>query len=274
MPFTSGTRATISLMRRASVSHCSTVIALEPTRITSSTSSRAIFFSSGIASATSPACRRPEGVLAIVPPVATTLMRGSLSCACAAAMPASNERKARRRIMEFGLRPRINSGSVPESLPGAVIDRVLVGGAGRHEAPVARPLVGVLEALAGVGFGGRVEDAREPQVLHLQQAARFLDEVVRILLRILLDRPRRLGLRFEHLAQRRAVELLARRFASGRVRLHQHAHAMLLRDADPRLHQADRGDFAALQRLDALAHGAGEGGLDLLPLEEAVEQLE
>ncbi len=68
-------------MRRASVSQFSTVIALEPTRITSSTSSRATFFNCGIASATSPACSRPDGVLAMVPPVATTLMSGSLSWA-------------------------------------------------------------------------------------------------------------------------------------------------------------------------------------------------
>jgi hypothetical protein len=66
------------------------VIELEPTRISSSISSRATFFSSGMASATSPACSRPEGVLAIVPPVATTLMSGSLSCAAALQMKSAS----------------------------------------------------------------------------------------------------------------------------------------------------------------------------------------
>src|SRR6185503_5543231 len=80
--------------------------------------------------------------------------------------------------------------------------------------------------------------------------------------------------RVEHLAQRRAVELLARGFAARGVRLHDHAQAELLGVADPGLHQADGGDLAAPQSVDALAHGAGEGGLDLLALEEALEELE
>src|SRR5882672_2522996 len=266
MPFTSGSRARISLMRRASVSQFSTVMALEPTRITSSTSSRATFFSAGMASATSPACSLPDGVLAMVPPVATTLMSGSLSCACEvptlSKMVTVTILKKRKMVTV----------TIFWLLPGAVVYGVFVGRARGHEAPVARPLVGVLEALARVGLGRRIEDASELEVFELEHASGFLDEVVRVLRRILVDGARGLGFRQEHLVQRRAVELVARGFAARRVRLHQHAQSLLLGDADPGLHQADRRDLAALQRLDALAHGAGEFGLDLLALEEAFQQ--
>src|SRR5437773_6941282 len=223
MPLTSGSRARISLMRFASVSHCSTVIALEPTRITSSTSSRATFLTWGIASATSPACSRPDGVLAIVPPVATTLISGSLSWATTlAAASAKAQKMGTDPIFLICESCATEKNRVrPYLLPGAVVDRVFVGRAGGHEAPVARPLVGMLEALAGVGLGRGVQDARELEILQFQHAAGFLDEIVRVLRRVLVDRARRFGFGQEHLVQRGTVELVARGFAARRVRFHQ-----------------------------------------------------
>src|SRR5258708_13770159 len=165
------------------------------------------------------------------------------------------------------LGPSLFSGS----LPSAVVDGVLVGRAGGHAARDARPLIRVLEALLGIGLGRGVEDARELQILQLEHAARFLHQVVRVLRRVLVDGARGFALGEEHLVQRRTVELVAGGFAARGVRLHQHAQALLLGDADPRLPHAHRLAFAALQRLDALAHGAGELLLDLLALEEALE---
>src|SRR2546422_3752870 len=221
MPLTSGSRARISLMRFASVSHCSTVIALLPTRITSSTSSRATFFSCGIASATSPAWRRPDGVLAMVPPVATTFTSGSLSCECARLMPSASVRiKSVRR----------------ESLPGAVIDGVLVGGAGHRHVPLDRPVVGVVEPLARVGLRRGVQQAPGLELLGLQEAAGLADEIVDERRRVFLDELDRPRLRAEHLLERRAVEVVAGRLAAGRVRLDQNAQTPFLGHADPGLH--------------------------------------
>src|SRR5260221_12909226 len=93
------------------------------------------------------------------------------------------------------------SASISTLRPGAIVDRVLVGGARRDELPVERPLIGVLEALAGVGLRRRVQDARELEIPELEQSAGLLDEVVRVTLRVLLDRSCRLGLRLEHLLQ-------------------------------------------------------------------------
>src|SRR5712671_1954146 len=135
-------------------------------------------------------------------------------------------------------------------LPGAIVDGIFVGGARRDKLPVERPLIGMLEALTGVGLRRRVEDARELEVLELQQAAGLLDEIVRVALGVLLDRLCRLGFRLEHLLQGRAVEHVARGLAARGVRFHEHAQAALLGHADPRLHQADRRDLAAGQRVD------------------------
>src|SRR6266446_1493866 len=63
-----------------------------------------------------------------------------------------------------------------KSLPGAVVDRVLEGRARLHQAPAHGPLVGVVEALARVGLGRRVEDARNLEVFGLEQPSRLLDE--------------------------------------------------------------------------------------------------
>src|SRR5262245_65454524 len=53
-----------------------------------------------------------------------------------------------------------------------------------------------------------------------------------------------------------------------------HAQAVLLGKADPRLLQAHRGDLPAAQRLHALLVSAGIDPLDLLAVEEAVEHLQ
>src|SRR5882672_3007385 len=154
---------------------------LLPTRTTSSTSSRAIFLRAGIASATSPAWRRPDGVLAMVPPVATTFTSGSFSWACAALAARASTSAAKNGDNPWLSIARRKMGSVPifrifRSLPSAVVDRVLVGGARGNELPAQGPLISVLEALAGVGLRRRVEDAGEIQVLQLEQSAGLLDE--------------------------------------------------------------------------------------------------
>src|SRR5258707_14016798 len=68
-------------------------------------------------------------------------------------------------------------------LPGPVVDRVLEGRAGFDQSPAERPLVGVVEALARIGLGRRVQDARDPEILGVEQPTRFLDEVARGLAR-------------------------------------------------------------------------------------------
>src|SRR5258706_4326843 len=153
IPLTSGSLARISLMRFASVSQFSTVMLLLPTRMTSSTSSRATFLSAGIASATSPAWRRPEGVLAMVPPVATTLISGSLSWECAAPAQSANARAAADRS---------------SLLPGPVVDGVLVGRARHGHVPLHRPAVGIAEALVQVRLRRGVQQAPGLQLVGLQ----------------------------------------------------------------------------------------------------------
>src|SRR5882672_12637333 len=120
-----------------------------------------------------------------------------------------------------------------KSLPGAVVDRVLESRARLHQAPTERPLIGVIEALARVGLGRSVEDARDPEVFGLEQPAGFLDQVARVLAWITVDRLGGARLGAEHRGQSRPVELAPCRLAAGRMRLHEDAHAALLGDADP-----------------------------------------
>src|SRR5437879_5264172 len=87
-------------------------------------------------------------------------------------------------------------------LPGAVVDRVLEGRARLHQAPAQGPLVGMVEAFAGVGLGRRVEDARNLEVFGLEQPSRLLDEVARVLARILVDRIGGARLGAEHRRER------------------------------------------------------------------------
>src|ERR1700693_1265788 len=84
--------------------------------------------------------------------------------------------------------PRNDARRAPALLPRPVVDRVLLGRAGRHQAPAERPLVIVVEALARIGSGRRIEDAPEPEVGEIDRAARLLDEIMRVSRRALVDR--------------------------------------------------------------------------------------
>src|SRR6266545_7237618 len=159
-------------------------------------------------------------------------------------------------------------------LPGAVVDRVFKSRSGFDQSPTQSPLISVIEALAGVGLGRRVEDARNLELLGVEQPARLLDQVARVLARILVDRIGGPRLCLEHRGEGGSVELVPRRFAARRMRLHQHAQAALFRNADPGLHEARRGDFAFAERVQPLLHRPGEHPLDLLALEETLEQLQ
>src|SRR4051794_17178299 len=80
-------------------------------------------------------------------------------------------------------------GLAPTPLPPRpIIDGVLVRRAGRHQAPAERPVVVVFEALARIWGRRSVEDARQLEILYPDHAAGFLDDVMRELLRVLLDR--------------------------------------------------------------------------------------
>src|SRR5437899_341651 len=159
-------------------------------------------------------------------------------------------------------------------LPGPIIYGVLEGRARLHQAPAQGPLVGVIEALARVGLGRRIEDARYLELFGVEQPSRLLDQVARVLAGVLVDRIGGARFRAEHRGERGPVELVPGRLAARRVRFHQHAHAALLRDADPGLHQARCRYLAFRQRIQALLPGAGEGPLDLLALQEALEELQ
>ena len=110
--------------------------------------------------------------------------------------------------------------------------------------------------------------------MRLEQTARLRDKVVDVGRGVLLqdlDRPR---LRSEHGGERRPVEFLARRLAAAGVRLDENPQPLLLGDADPGLHQADGGDLAPVQSLDALRHRAGVDRLEVLRREEPFHHLE
>src|SRR6266508_895261 len=139
-----------------------------------------------------------------------------------------------------------------ELLPGAVVDRALECGPRRNQTPAEGPLVGVIEALARIRLGRRVQKAGHLELLFIEQPARLLDQVTGVAPRVLVDRVGRAGFGPEHRGERRAVELVPCRLAARRVRLHQHAQAALLRDADPGLHQARRRDLAFAERVQPL----------------------
>src|SRR3989441_11023121 len=54
-------------------------------------------------------------------------------------------------------------------LPGAVVDGVLVGGAGHRHVPLDRPVIGVVEALASVGLRRGVKQAPGLQLVGLEE---------------------------------------------------------------------------------------------------------
>src|SRR6266704_6959130 len=103
-------------------------------------------------------------------------------------------------------------------LPGPVVYRALESGARLDQAPTQGPLVGVIEALAGIGLGRRVQKAGHLELLFVEQPTRFIDQVAGVAPWVLVDRLGRAGFGSEHRGERRSVELLARRFAARRMR--------------------------------------------------------
>src|SRR5689334_18414524 len=101
--------------------------------------------------------------------------------------------------------------------PGPVVDGVLEGCPRLHQAPAQRPLVGVVEALTRVGLRRCVQNARDLELLGVEQSARLLDQVTGVLARVPVDRLGRARLGAEHRGKRRPVELVPGRFAAGRV---------------------------------------------------------
>src|SRR5437764_8409541 len=135
------------------------------------------------------------------------------------------------------------NGDCHHLLPGAVVDRVLVGRARHGHVPLHRPAVGVVPALARVGLWRGVQQPPGLELFRLEQAAGLADEVVDIRTRILLELPHGARLGAEHFLQGLAIEIVARRFGARRMRFDEDAHAPLLGDADPRFHQARGGHF-------------------------------
>ena len=61
------------------------------------------------------------------------------------------QRQRKRRRLSVNAVAKSNRVRAARLLPGAVVHRVLVGGAGRHQAPAQRPVVGVVEAFPRIG---------------------------------------------------------------------------------------------------------------------------
>src|SRR6266705_2582982 len=72
-------------------------------------------------------------------------------------------------------------------LPSPVVDRVLVGGAGGDEAPTQSPLVVVVESVARVRGQRGVQQSGQLEVFEVDQAARFLEQIVSVFFRVLVD---------------------------------------------------------------------------------------
>src|SRR5215472_14893325 len=102
-------------------------------------------------------------------------------------------------------------------LPRSVIDRVLISCTGGNETPTDRPLVIVVEPLARVWGRRGVQQSRELEVLEVDQAARFFKQIVGVFFGVLVDRGGGARLGSEHFCKRRAIQLVAGRFAAGRV---------------------------------------------------------
>src|SRR5256885_7153544 len=66
----------------------------------------------------------------------------------------------------------------PPLLPGAVVDRVLVGRARNRHVPFHRPVVGVVEALASVRLRRGVQQAPGLQLVRLEQSAGLAQEIM------------------------------------------------------------------------------------------------
>src|SRR5262245_51562180 len=138
-------------------------------------------------------------------------MSGSIEAACCSRCPGWSAAKSGNVVstsrMANGPPPasRFRSMRATESalLPRPIVNRVLVGGAGGHQVPTQRPLVGMVEALARIRLGRGIEEARQLQIPGPQQAARLLDQVMGVLARILVDRLGGCGLGAAHLAKGR-----------------------------------------------------------------------
>src|SRR6266436_5501122 len=186
-----------------------------------------------------------------------------------------------RRIMKPGRRYSSSSGSFCDVaiaachlLPGPVVDRVLVGGAGRNETPAERPLIVVVEAVARVRRRRGVQQSRQLEVFEFNQAAGLLEQVVGVFFGVLVDRGGGARLGPEHLRKRRAVQLIARCLAAGRMGFDQDATSLAFGDTDPRLLQAYGLDLARPQRLESFTMGACELPFDIVALHESFHHLE
>src|SRR4029077_10442175 len=96
-------------------------------------------------------------------------------------------------------------------LPGAVVARAFESRPGLDQSPPQGPLIGVIEALAGVGLRRGVQNAGDLEVPGIDEPAGFLDQVAGMPPRILVDRFGRAGFRPEHRGERKAVEPLSPR---------------------------------------------------------------
>src|SRR5258706_4229605 len=118
-------------------------------------------------------------------------------------------------------------------LPSAIGHHVLIGRAGRNQAPAQGPLIIVVEAVARIGHRRRVQHPRQLEVSRRKCVAGFFENVMRIFRRILVDRLGGARLGSEHLCQRRTIKLVSCRLAARRMALDQHAAALRFGDADP-----------------------------------------
>src|SRR5205085_4631039 len=99
-------------------------------------------------------------------------------------------------------------------LPGAIVYRVVVGGARHGHVPLHRPAVGVVPALAGVGLRRAVQKPPGVELLGLEKPAGLAHEVMSEGPRVLVQHLYRARLRAEHFPQRIAVEIIARGFGA------------------------------------------------------------
>src|SRR5262245_10128726 len=99
-------------------------------------------------------------------------------------------------------------------LPSTIVDRILVGRAGRHQVPPERPLVVVVEALTRVRGRRRIEDAGKLEVLELDRTTRLREQIVGILPGILVDGLGGTSFGAKHFGECRSIELIASSFAA------------------------------------------------------------
>jgi hypothetical protein len=101
----------------------------------------------------------PIGSVGRSPTVVIEVHRGERLPNCAAS--------SRTRTAGVGDR----ASDIATTTPGAIIDRILIGGSRHHHVPLDRPVVGVVEPLEGVRLRRGVKEAPGRQLMGLQQAA-------------------------------------------------------------------------------------------------------